>query len=157
MIDVQRSPVIPFDVVAEQRITDCIVRLFVATDARDWAGVRACLTERVHFDMTSVVGGEPAVVPADQIVAGWTSGLAPIDSVHHQVGNFRITVRGDEADAFCYGIALHYRRTASGRNTRTFVGSYDFKLVNDDETWRIRAFRFNLKFLDGNVELERDG
>ena len=158
MIDVQRARAIPHELVAEHRIIDCIVRLFVATDNRDWAGVRACLADTVHFDMTSVAGGQPAAVPAEQIIAGWTTGLAPIESLHHQAGNFRVTVRGDEADVFCYGIALHYRRTASGRNTRTFVGSYDFKLAtDDDDAWRITSFRFNLKFLDGNATLEQDG
>ena len=157
MIDVQRAPAPSTDLVAERRIIDCIVRLFVATDNRDWAGVRECFADTVHFDMTSVAGGQPANVPAEQIVAGWTTGLAPIEHVHHQAGNFRVTVRGDEADAFCYGIALHYRRTTSGRNTRTFVGSYDFRLVNDaDDGWRISAFKFNLKFLDGNAQLEQD-
>lgn len=158
MIDVQRAPSPSAELLAQQRISDCIIRLFVATDARDWAGVRACLTDTVHFDMTSLAGGQPADVPAEQIIAGWTTGLAPIESVHHQAGNFRITVHGDEADAFCYAIALHYRRTRSGRNTRTFVGSYDMKLVNEaDDAWRISAFRFNLKFIDGNVDLEHDG
>ena len=147
----------PADLTTERDVTDCIVRLFIATDRRDWAGVRACLTDTVHFDMTSLAGGEPADVPAEQIVAGWTQGLAPIESVHHQAGNFRVTVRGGEAEAFCYGIALHYRRTASGRNTRTFVGNYDFTLVRADDAWRIRAFRFTLKFMDGNVDLEHDG
>ena len=157
MIDV-RIPSGVADLVARQQITDCVVRLFVATDNRDWAGVRACLTDTVYFDMTSVAGGEPATVSAEQIVAGWTQGLAPIESVHHQAGNFAITVRGDEADASCYGIAIHYRRTASGRNTRTFVGSYDFTVVNPSgDAWRISAFRFNLKFLDGNPDVEHDG
>jgi hypothetical protein len=156
MIDV-RTPNGLADLVARQQIMDSIVRLFVATDTRDWAGVRDCLTDTVYFDMTSVAGGEPATVPAEQIVAGWTQGLAPIESVHHQAGNFRITVRGDEADASCYGIALHYRRTASGRNTRTFVGSYDFTVVNErGDAWRISALRFNLKFIDGNANLEHD-
>ncbi len=155
MIDVQRAPSSLADLVARQQITDCIIRLFVATDNRDWAGVRACLTDSVYFDMTSVAGGEPATVAAEQIVAGWTEGLAPIEFIHHQAGNFRITVRGGEADASCYGIAMHYRRTPSDRNTRTFVGSYDFTLVNgSDEPWRISAFRFNLKFIDGNAGLE---
>src|SRR4051812_11248356 len=129
MIDV-RIPSGVTDLVARQQITDCIVKLFVSTDNRDWPGVRACLTDAVYFDMTSLAGGQPATVPAEQIVAGWTQGLAPIESVHHQAGNFQITVRGNEADATCYAIALHYRRTASGRNTRTFVGSYDFTVVN---------------------------
>jgi hypothetical protein len=158
MIDVHRAPSVPSELVEEHRIIDCIVRLFVATDNRDWPGVRACLADTVRFDMTSLAGGEPADVPAEQIVAGWTTGLAPIEAIHHQAGNFRVTVRGDEADAFCYGIALHFRRTASGRNTRTFVGSYDFRLVNgSDDAWRITAFKFTLKFLDGNATLEQDG
>jgi hypothetical protein len=156
MIDVQRAASAS-DLVAERRVLDCIVRLFVATDNRDWPGVRDCLTDTVYFDMTSVAGGQPANVGAEQIIAGWTTGLAPIEHVHHQAGNFRVTIRGTEADAFCYGIALHYRRTTSGRNTRTFVGSYDFKLVNDsDDGWRISAFKFTLKFLDGNANLEND-
>jgi hypothetical protein len=66
-------------------------------------------------------------------------------------------VNGDRAIAFCYGIALHYRKTKSGKNTRTFVGSYDFTLHREaGELWRIDAFKFNLKFIDGNVALEKE-
>jgi len=157
MMDIRNAAGATLDLATERDIRDCIIRLFVSTDTRDWAGVRACLTDTVRFDMTSLAGGAPADVPADQIIAGWTQGLAPIESVHHQAGNFRIAVRGGEADAFCYGIALHYRRTGSGHNTRTFVGSYDFKLVNADDTWRISAFTFTLKLMDGNPDLEHDG
>ncbi len=75
--------------------------------------------------------------------------------MHHQTGNFRVTLRGDSADPFCYGIAFHYRPNVSGQNTRTFVGSYDFHLVRSDGCWRIDRFRFHSNFVDGNLELER--
>jgi hypothetical protein len=39
-------------------------------------------------------------------------------------------------------------------NTRTFVGSYDFELLKDDGNWRISKFKFNLKYVDGNANLE---
>jgi len=39
-------------------------------------------------------------------------------------------------------------------NTRTFVGSYDFELLKDAGRWRIAKFKFNLKYLDGNPDLE---
>ena len=65
-------------------------------------------------------------------------------------------MNGVEANAFCYGIAYHYRRTKSGRNTRVFVGSYDFHLVLVHTEWKINRFRFNAKFIDGNLELEKD-
>lgn len=65
-------------------------------------------------------------------------------------------LREVDADDFSYATATQYRRVASGRNTRTFVGSYDFHLVRDGNRWRIDAFRFNLKYLDGNLELHKE-
>ena len=94
---------------------------------------------------------------AEQIAAGWEEDLRPIEAVHHQAGNYRVAVQGDQATAFCYAIASHYRKTRSGRNTRAFVGSYDFHLAQIGGRWRIDSFRFNLKYVDGNAELERDG
>ncbi|HSP36040.1 MAG TPA: hypothetical protein VLU46_17140 [Thermoanaerobaculia bacterium] len=60
------------------------------------------------------------------------------------------------AHAFCYAVAYHYRKTKSGRNTRTFVGSYDFDLHRRDGQWRVGRFKFNLKFIEGNPNLEQD-
>jgi len=89
-------------------------------------------------------------------VDSWDKGLKPLKAVHHQAGNYIVTVSGDQADAFCYGIASHYLPTKSGRNTRTFVGSYDFHLIKNDGVWWIDRFKFNLKYLDGNPDLEKD-
>jgi hypothetical protein len=143
--------------VARVAVVDAIVRLFVATDSRDWVAVEGCFAEEVVFDMVSVVGEAPARLAGARIAAGWAEGLAPIEAVHHQAGNFQVEVAGDEATASCYGIALHHRRVASGRNTRAFVGTYDFHLVRDSAgRWRIDLFRFNLKFLDGNHDLHAE-
>lgn len=139
-----------------QAVVDAITTLFVATDERDWARVREVFAPHVHFDMTSLAGGAPTTLAPEQIAAAWESGLAPIEAVHHQAGNFRVTVRDDEADAACYGIAYHYRRHPSGRNTRVFVGDYTFGLTRDGPRWRIASFRFAAKFVDGNLQLERD-
>jgi hypothetical protein len=144
------------DIAAEAlRIQDVITRLFVGTDRRDWAAVRRCFEPTVHFDMTSLAGGTASSLTPDEITSGWETGLAPIEAIHHQVGNFLVDVDGDRALASCYGIALHYKKTASGRNTRSFVGSYDFTLHRARGDWFINSFRFNLKFLDGNLELEK--
>ncbi|HEX8692250.1 MAG TPA: nuclear transport factor 2 family protein [Longimicrobium sp.] len=142
--------------VDEREVVRTIDRLFVGTDRRDWEAVRACFAPRVLFDMTSVAGGEPAERSPEEIAAGWEEGLRPLHAVHHQAGNHEVAVRGDEADAFCYGVAFHYLPNASGRNTRTFVGSYDFHLVRADGRWAIDRFRFDLKFIDGNPSLEAE-
>jgi hypothetical protein len=151
------SPATLDDVLDRQRVIDRITELFLATDRKDWPAVEACFTPDVQFDMSSVGAGPPTSKRAAEIAAGWQSGLAALEHVHHQAGNFVVRVSGDRADAYCYGIAYHFKTRKDGRNTRVFVGSYDYELVRATTapaTWRIAAMRFTLKFLDGNPALE---
>jgi hypothetical protein len=141
--------------VERQRIVDVVTELFLATDRRDWPAVIDCFTREVAFDKSSAGGAAPGTVAATELAAGWERSLAPLTAVHHQAGNFQVRVRGEEAEAFCYALASHWLPNPSGRNSRTFVGSYDFGLRKDAGRWRIALFRFNLKYVDGNLDLER--
>jgi hypothetical protein len=142
--------------VEKDRIIDTINQLFIATDNRDWAAVRGCLADQVLLDMTSLAGGRATKMAGEQVAAVWEEGLRSIESVHHQAGNYRVEVQDEEATAFCYGMASHFRRNRTGRNSRVFVGSYDLHLVRIEDRWLIDSFRFNLKFLEGNADLDRN-
>jgi hypothetical protein len=131
-----------------------VIALFAATDRRDWARVEGCLAPRLTLDMTSLAGGTPQEVTGPALAAMWREGLAPIDHVHHQVGNLVVVVSGDQADASCYGIALHHRKIEAPKRTRVFVGSYRIRLARLEGAWRIDRFTFDLAFLEGNLELE---
>ncbi len=137
------------------RITDIVNRLFILTDNRDWPNVERLFTESVYFDMKSISGTEPSIITPQQIAAGWDAGLKPLKATHHQAGNLLVTIRGNEAEVFCYGTAWHYLPNSSNRNTRTFVGSYEINLMKLDEEWKIDRFKYNLKFIDGNRNLEQ--
>jgi len=144
-------------IVTKQQIVDLLTELFVSTDQRDWAAVKRCFADRVLFDMSSAGAGPATQRTPDEIAGGWAEGLKPMEAVHHQAGNFRVTAYEGRATASCYGIAYHFRRTRSGHNTRTFVGSYAFVLERGGpHGWRITSFRFDLKFIDGNPQLETD-
>lgn len=145
------------DLLERTRIIDVITRLFVGTDNRDWEAVKCCFAQRVLFDISSLGAGDPQDLSPNDIVAMWDANLKPLEAIHHQVGNFLVDINGRRADAFCYGIAIHYLPNETGNNTRTFVGSYDISLDYDGGQWRIRRFRFNLKFIDGNRDLEDSG
>lgn len=142
------------ELVARDQVREAATRLFVHTDARDWPAVRACFADTVLFDMQSLTGAPPTEVAADEIVSGWRQGLQALQAVHHQVGNFLITLSGTGADVSCHGIASHYLENPSGRNTRVFVGTYRLHLIPRDGAWRIDRFAFTLKYLDGNPNLE---
>jgi hypothetical protein len=146
------------DLANREQVIDRITELFLATDRKDWAAVEACFAPDVRFDMSSVGAGPVAQRSPREIADGWRTGLAGVEHVHHQAGNFVVHVSGARATAFCYGIAYHYRARKDGRNTRVFIGSYDYELAQADASaasaWLITAMRFTLKFMDGNAALE---
>lgn len=139
-----------------EAVADVVNELFLAVDTRDWPRAQRCLALEVHFDMTSLGDPGPSLRAAGEITAAWQSGLASLEALHHQSGNFLVRLAGDRDECFCYGIAYHFRRVRSGRNTRMFVGSYDFGLSRSGGSWQITHFKFNLKFADGNMTLDRE-
>ena len=142
------------DLVEKDKIKEVVNRLFISTDNRDWQAVSQLFASEVLFDMTSMVGGKPVKLTPQEIVASWEKGLKPLKAIHHQAGNYIVTAKQNEADVFCYGIASHYLPNKTNQNTRLFVGSYIFHLIKNGENWQIDKFRFNLKYIDGNPNLE---
>ena len=140
---------------ARQAVEDTVVRMFVATDERDWPTLIGCFTDPFTLDMTSMVGGVPASMSPAQVAQAWAQGFAPLDHVHHQVGNFRTTVTDSQALVRCYGVAFHHRSAAAGQKSRVFVGTYELSLVATGALWQINRFTFNLSFIDGNLTLEQ--
>jgi SnoaL-like protein len=139
----------------KDKVTERVTELFVATDQRDWPRVEACFTEKVYFDQTSLVGGAPSEVKPADITKGWDEGLKPLKAVHHQIGNLQIQLSDTQATVYCYGIAYHYLPNSSGKDTRTFVGGYEFGLAKEAEDWKINRFVYTVKFVSGNKELEK--
>src|SRR5688572_25330685 len=86
-------------------IVALITELFVATDRKDWPAVARVFASDVRFDMSSAGAGPERSVSRESIAAGWETGLAPIEQVHHQVGNFVVHIHGQRAQVSCYGIA----------------------------------------------------
>ena len=141
--------------VEEKNVIKTVDRLFVSTDNRDWESVKACFADEFVLDVTSMVGGEPNKMTPQQIADAWAQGLKGLKAIHHQAGNYDVSLKANQADVFCYGIAFHYLPNATGQNSRTFVGSYNFHLIKDGEDWKIDIFKYNLKFIDGNMELHK--
>lgn len=142
------------DLLDRTRIIETINQLFIGTDNRDWNLVKSCFRPSVLFDMSSLGAGPAKQTTPDEIASAWEAGLKPLKAIHHQAGNHIVRILGNTAEAFCYGIATHYLPNKTNANTRTFVGSYDFELAKDADRWVIVKFKFNLKYIDGNLTLE---
>jgi hypothetical protein len=129
-------------------------KLFMYVDAQQWGKVlNEVFAENVWFDMTSA-GGEAKKLSAEDVCEIWRQGFIGLDAVHHQAGHYLITVNGDNADIYGYAMATHYKKAASKGNSRMFVGSYDLRALKSVKGWRLSQFKYNLKYIDGNISLE---
>ena len=143
------------DLVTRQEVEEVVVRMFVATDERDWSTLKTCFSAPFVLDMTSMVGGSPATMTPEEVANAWAEGFKSLDHVHHQIGNLQTRATASTATVSCYGVALHHRsRITAELKTRRFVGTYEFTLKKQSEIWRIAHLKFLLKFIDGNLSLE---
>jgi hypothetical protein len=144
------------DLAARLAVEDVVVRLFVATDERDWPALEACFTTPFTLDMTSMAGGSPARITPREVATAWAKAFEPLDHVHHQIGNLQTTIEGSAARVRCYGVAFHHRTAVEqALKTRIFVGSYEIALKRDGTRWQVAELKYLVKFIDGNTELEK--
>ena len=137
-----------------EQIVEVVNRLFYYTDYQMWDELmREVFAEDVHMDMTSLGAPKGETLSAKTICQQWKEGFSALDAIHHQPGNYIVKVDHDIAHVKAYAVATHYKSNAKNGTTRTFVGSYDFRLVNITEGWRLNSFVFNLKYMEGNLEL----
>jgi hypothetical protein len=137
-----------------ESIVEVVNKLFVYTDYRKWDQLQQeVFTDVVFLDMSSL-GGTAEKTTAQAICEGWKQGFEGLDAVNHLAGNHLVTITDDEADVFVYATATHYKEAAAMEKTREFVGSYDLHLVNTNAGWRIDSFKYNLKYMTGNVDLK---
>jgi hypothetical protein len=135
-----------------EAVIEAVNRMFILTDNRDWGALKDCFMENVLFN-TALTDGVPKTITREEIIEGWTEGLKNLTAIHHQTGNYLVTIGDDGADLFCYGIAYHYLPNRTNKNVKFFVGSYSIHLVSEENRWKIDKFAFTLKFVAGNVNL----
>ena len=137
-----------------EQVIEIINRLFYYTDEQLWDKlINNVFSEEVVFDVTSLGAAKVETLTGEQICDIWKVGLKELDAVHHQAGNYIIEIENNTAEVKAYSIASHYKKDAAKGSTREFVGSYDLSLTKNQQSWRINKFKYNLKYIIGNLEL----
>jgi len=138
-----------------EQITEVVNKLFVYTDEQNWEELKSeVFDDYVFVDMVSVGAEKAETMTAQEICDKWQEGFKGLDAIHHQSGDYIITIEGLHANVQAYAIASHYKKAATQGHVREFVGSYNLELVRKEKGWRISQFIYNMKYLTGNLELE---
>ena len=129
----------------DERASAAVLAVGSEADARNWEGVHSQFADEVRVDYQTVTGQPAATVKADDLVAGWKTGLTRYDRTEHRIGDLKVEVRGDEATATSRVIATHVR----GAERWTCGGRYVHHLVRKDGAWKIDAIAFTVEWEQG--------
>ena len=135
------------------RIADA---LDAAVDAKAWSQARAFFVDEIRVDFTSLTGGEPATIPADALIDGWSANLTAEKASFHLRGNHRITFDGpDAAVMHSHGYAWNrMERGALAENGGEALwevwGTYEHGFVRTEDGWRLNAMTFTATAERGN-------
>ena len=132
-----------------RRVAD---ELFITTDLKDWGAARALFVDGpIEVDMSSLVGGAPVEMTADQLIDGFRAGLHPGKVSHHLAANCRIRVEGDRAELWAHGYAWNrLPALPPGTDLWETWGNYRLTYRREAERWRLDGFRYYSKLTRGN-------
>lgn len=124
-------------------------------DAKEWETCRSYFTDEIYADFTSLAGGSPGNMPADDLVAAWATNLYADKLSHHMRTNHRVTIDGDRAEAFSKGYALNILHRTTGSDLWEVWGNYTHTLERTAEGWKCSGMTFVVTHARGN-EMARD-
>jgi hypothetical protein len=137
------------DETAIRRLAD---DLFIATDRKNWDAARSLFADGpIEVDMSSLAGGGPVRITADQLLDGFRAGLHAGKISHHLAANYRVEIRGDKAELWAHGYA--WNRVSSlppGQDLWETWGNYRLSCRRDSTGWRLDGFRYYSKLTRGN-------
>lgn len=126
----------------------------VAVDAKDWQTCRAYFLNQIDVDFTSLTGGEPGRMQADDLVfSGWARNLYEDKPSHHMHASHQITVEGDRAVCHSKGLAWNKLNRAVGTDLWEVWGNYTHQLVRTSQGWKCSGITFVATHGRGNEKV----
>jgi len=97
-------------------------------DAKDWTACRGYFLDEIYVDFTSLAGGSPGRIAADDLVGAWSTNLYSDKSSFHMRSNHEVTLERDRAEVTSKGYALNMLRRNTGSDLWVVWGLYTHTL-----------------------------
>lgn len=134
-------------------ISDVQLRYASGIDMRDWTLYRSCFTDDLEIDFSSVFGGGPRRMKADQWVETVRRTISGLKATQHMITNHVITLQGDEAACVAYVQARHHLPNDTGGSDQAMFGYYTNRFGRTPDGWKIRACKLTVTWNTGNWDI----
>jgi hypothetical protein len=137
---------------AEDRldVMETCTRVAWHVDLREWDALLEVFTEKVRLDYTSLNGGSPSVVTAQQVADAWSGLLGNLEATQHLMGDFLVRVHGDTAQCTAMFQATHRLPNTLGDPHWTLGGRYRFDLERAAGGWKVSGMVMTTLWTAGN-------
>ncbi len=113
----------------------------VLADQNRYVALEEVFTDKVTVDYTSLFGGTVAPIAVKELMTQWASFLPGFEVTRHNLSNIMVTAGETSAIASADIRAEHYVEGLFWEIT----GTYDYKLIKDNGTWKIAGLTLNFK------------
>lgn len=141
---VAQTPSISQRIADELELMRIPTEIEVAVDRKDWARARSFFADQVRVDFTSLVGGQPATIPSDALMQGWSANLKGDKQSLHIRGGALVTINGDQATVYSNGYAWNSKPGAPDGSGPLWEvwGNYTHVMTRTSSGWKVTGFTF---------------
>lgn len=132
-----------------ENIINIIKTFFGNVDKRDWETVKELMRDTIFLDYSSINGNPATELSSSEVVSSWASFLPGFERTNHQIFYFKETKNENDAEIYFGGKAEHFIK----QDIWVVEGSYNVKLILENEKWLISSLKFNFDKQYGNLEL----
>lgn len=134
------------------QVKTSLINMINALDSKQWSVTENAFTEQVFVDYSSLNKQPGTTVAAADLVNGWQTLLAKVDT-HHILSNFQVSIEGDTAESYSHVYASH---TAKGFGFWDAYGRYHQKLIKTEAGWKITSMSLIMHGQKGNNDLLKE-
>lgn len=135
------------DEAAIRRVVDEIDN---ACDLKQWKRCRSYFADEIEVDFTSLAGGEPGAMKADELIEAWKTNLFSEKKTFHQRSNHSIKINGDSAEVFSKAYAFNLLETGEVTGFWEVWGNYTHALRRTEKGWKVTKMTLDVIYRRGD-------
>lgn len=130
-------------------VIDTVNQIAMMSDLRNWEACRAAFSDRVETDYTSLTGGQPETVNAEDLVNNWKTFFdQTFKATQHLIGSHVVTVTGNTATCLS-NFQAHHVYLDEAKGTWTLGGFYEHGLIRTAESWQVNRMKMTWNWENG--------